>query len=297
MRVAVTGGSGAIGRYVCDEYAKVGHEVVSLDQMPPPSQSVGFVRVNLGDLDAARAALAGFDLVVHLAAIPDPYNDPAMQVITVNTAINYAVFEAVRHNQIPRIIYGCSDSSTGFGIHNAPLKPRYVPLDEAHPLWPHESYSLSKHFGERMAEGYAAAYGIEAISLRYNWVWVARWRQKAAQIVADNRAGVFDPATAWLGGYISVRDVARACLAAANYRFPPSQEIPYEAFFLTAANTSYAIPTLDLLRAIYGELPPQKDVAYFANAPFATVFDIRKAEQLLGWTPRDRWQNFEEWEF
>jgi UDP-glucose 4-epimerase len=139
------------------------------------------------------------------------------------------------------------------------LKPRYVPMDEAHPLWPHESYSLSKHFGERMAEGYAAAYGIEAISLRYNWVWVARWRQKAAQIVADNRAGVFDPATAWLGGYISVRDVARACLAAANYRFPSGQEIPYEAFFLTAANTSYAIPTLDLLRAIYGELPPQKD--------------------------------------
>ena len=183
-----------------------------------------------------------------------------------------------------------------FGIHNRALKPLYVPIDEEHPLWPHESYSLSKHFGERMAESYAAAYGIEAISLRYNWVWVERWREKAARLVADNRAGIFDPATAWLGGYISVRDVARGCLAAANYHFPAQQAIPYAAFFLTAANTSYALPTLDLLRAIYGEAPPQKDPDYFAADPYATVFDIRKAERRLGWTPQDRWQTFAGWE-
>lgn len=296
MRVAVTGGSGAIGRYVCDEYLAAGHEVVSIDRTPP-MREMGFVQADLTNLDEACAALAGFELVVHLAAIPDPYNNPEMEVITTNTAINYAVFEAARRNGIRRIVYGCSDSSTGFGIHNTALKPLYVPIDEAHPLWPHESYSLSKHFGERMAESYAAAYGIEAISLRYNWVWVARWREKAARLVAENRAGIFDPTTAWLGGYISVRDVARACLAAASYRFPAEQAIAYEAFFLTAANTSYAIPTLDLLRAIYDELPPQQDPGYFVADPYATLFDIRKAERLLGWTPQERWQNFEAWVF
>ena len=295
IRVAVTGGSGAIGRYVCAEYLRAGYVVVSLDRTPPV-QDVGFVPVDLRDLEASCAALTGFDLVVHLAAIPDPYNDPPMQVITTNTAINYAVFEAVRRNGIRRVVYGCSDSSTGFGIHNTALKPLYVPIDEEHPLWPHESYSLSKHFGERMAESYAAAYGIEAISLRYNWVWVERWRAKAARLVADNRAGILDLTTAWLGGYISVRDVARACLAAAHYRFPAEQTIPYAAVFLTAANTSYALPTLDLLRAIYGELPPLKEPDYFAADPYATLFDIRKAERLLGWTPQDRWQNFEAWE-
>ncbi len=296
MRVAVTGGSGAIGRYVCSEYLTAGYEVVSLDRTPPPLPGVGFVAVDLTNLEAACTSLAGFDLVVHLAAIPDPYRNPEMEVITTNTAINYAVFEAVRRNRIPRIVYGCSDSSTGFGIHNAALKPLYVPIDEAHPLWPHESYSLSKHFGERMAESYAVAYGIQAISLRYNWVWVARWREKAAQMVADNRAGIFDQSTAWLGGYISARDVARACLAAGTYRFPAEQAITYEAFFLTAANTSYGLPTLELLAAIYGNLPPQKEPAYFVADPFATVFDIRKAARLLGWTPRDRWQDFETWE-
>lgn len=300
MRIGVTGGSGAIGRYVCDELVNAGHEVVALDRVPPSGaigEQANYLEVDLCDLEATGSALVNFDQVVHLAAIPDPFNDPPVEVISVNTAINFCVFEALRLNQIPRVIYGCSDSSTGFGIHNAALKPLYVPIDEEHPLWPHESYSLSKHFGERMAETYAKAYGIEAISLRYNWVWVQRWVEKAAQTVAAANAGYVDQESVWIGGYISVRDVARAVVAASNYRFPSEQEIPYEAFFLTAANTHYGLPTLDLLRTIYGEVPPLKDADYYANDPFASVFDLRKAQRLLEWRPQDRWQNFEEWEF
>ncbi|MCB0106382.1 MAG: NAD-dependent epimerase/dehydratase family protein [Caldilineaceae bacterium] len=300
MRIGVTGGSGAIGRYVCDELLTAGHEVVSLDRMPPAGAiggTAGYIEVDLRDLEASCAALAGFDQVVHLAAIPDPYNDPPVQVISVNTAINYAVFEALRVNQIPRVIYGCSDSSTGFGIHNATLKPLYVPIDEEHPLWPHESYSLSKHFGERMAETYAKAYGLEALSLRYNWVWVQRWYEKAARVVATARNEELGSDEVWVGGYISVRDVARAVLAASNYRFPAEQEVCYEAFFFTAANTSYGVPTLELLKAIYGEVPPLKEADYYERNPYASVYDLRKAERLLGWTPRDRWQAFEQFEF
>ena len=35
MKVAVTGGSGAIGSYVCDELALAGHNVTSLDLARP----------------------------------------------------------------------------------------------------------------------------------------------------------------------------------------------------------------------------------------------------------------------
>jgi nucleoside-diphosphate-sugar epimerase len=78
MRIAVTGGSGAIGHYVCDEFVRAGHTVVSLDRTPPAS-GIGFVQVDLRDLEQACAALLGFDQVVHLAAIPDPYNDPPLK--------------------------------------------------------------------------------------------------------------------------------------------------------------------------------------------------------------------------
>ncbi|MEZ4659121.1 MAG: NAD(P)-dependent oxidoreductase [Caldilineaceae bacterium] len=300
MRIGVTGGSGAIGRYVCDELLQAGHDVISLDRIPPSGKiggNAGYIEVDLGDLEASCAALAGFDQIVHLAAIPDPYFDPPVKVISVNTAINFCVFEAARLNGIQRVIYGCSDSSTGFGIHNTPLRPLYAPIDEEHPLWPHESYSLSKHFGERMAETYAKAYGLEALSLRYNWVWVQRWHEKAARTVAAARNEEWGADEVWVGGYISVRDVARAVLAASNYHFPADQEVRYEAFFFTAANTSYGIPTLELLKEIYGEAPPLKEADYYARNPFASVYDLRKAERLLGWRPQDSWQDFEKLEF
>jgi len=214
-----------------------------------------------------------------------------------NTAINYAVFEAVRRNNIPRIVYGCSDSSTGFGIHNAPLKPLYVPIDEAHPLWPHESYSLSKHFGERMGRelrrGLWDGGHFPALQLGLGSALAGEGSPNGG----GESGGYLRPGHGLAGRLHFRADVARACLAAASYRFPAEQAIAYEAFFLTAANTSYAIPTLELLGAIYGDLPPQKDPDYFAADPYATIFDIRKAERLLGWTPKDLWQNFEMWEF
>jgi len=296
MRVAITGGSGAIGIFACDEFVRAGHEVVSIDRVAPKSD-VAFTHVNLLDREQTQTALKGFDVVVHLAAIPDPFNDPPEVVIGENTRSSFNVFEAAWRNGIPRVIYGCSDSSTGFGIHNVVLKPLYVPIDEEHPLWPHECYSLSKHFGERMAETYAKAYGLETISLRYQYVFVDRVQKRATEQAARARSGVFDPKTAWFGGYISVRDVARACLAAANYRFGAKADGPYEAFFLSARNTLYPVPTLELLRAIYGELPRIKDTSYYENDPYASLYDIGKARQLLGWEPKDAWANFEQIEF
>jgi UDP-glucose 4-epimerase len=296
MRVAVTGGSGAIGRYVCDELDHGGHEVVAVDRVPPVRDQA-FIDVNLLKREETLEALDGFDAVVHLAAIPDSFSDPPEVVIGENTVSTFNVFEAVRENGIRRVVYGCSDSSTGFGIHNVALTPLYLPVDEGHPLWPHESYSLSKHFGERMAQTYAKAYGIEAISLRYQYVFIERTKKGAAEQVRRARADIFDPETAWLGGYISVRDVARACLAGVDYPFEAGRDEPFEAFFLSARNTLYPVPTLEVAEAIWGEVPALKDPIYYDEDPYAPMYDIRKAERLLGWVPRDEWKDFEQLEF
>ena len=297
MRIAVTGGAGAIGTHVCDELMRADHDVLCLDNRAPRT-SVTYQQVDLTVLGEARRSIQGCQQVVHLAAIPDPYGgDLPETVLGVNTVLSYNVFEASRLEGVERVIYGCSESSTGFGIHHVKLEPRYVPIDEAHPLWPHETYSLSKHFGERIGANYARAFGLEVISLRYVWVWSRRAVDAARQIVAQSRAGQFPESVDGFGAHIAVRDVARACAAAAAYRFPPSDDPPIETFFLAAKDTFYPVPTMQVLSAYLGHLPPIRDQAYFEENPYASVFDIRKAQRLLGWEPLHGWQSFDTWEF
>jgi nucleoside-diphosphate-sugar epimerase len=299
MRIAVTGGAGDIGTRVCDELVRAGHEVLCLD-VRPPGLDVPHRVVDLLQLQTACEALAGAEQVVHLAAIPTPFRgDPPDRLIGTNTVLSYNVYEAARLGGVRRVIYGCSDSSTGFGVHHVSLKPEYVPIDEEHPLWPHEAYSLSKHFGERIGALYAKAFGLETISLRYMWVWLERDREAIERVLAAARQGTrLDRLSDkdWFGGHIAVRDVARGVAAAAAYRFGAGTEVPFEAFFLSARDTFHTIPTLDVLASAFPEPPPVRDPGYFESNPNACVFDIRKAKRLLGWEPSLHWRDAERWE-
>ena len=299
MKIAVTGGSGAIGRVVCDELMRAGHEMRCLDRVEPNFE-VEFQQVDLTQLGEAQKAVRGCDQIVHLAAIPDPFGGDRLEdVFGINTTSSYCVFEAARLEEIGRVVYGCSESSTGFGIHHVKLMPEYVPIDEEHPLWPHESYSLSKHFGERIGVNYAKAFGMEVISLRYVWVWTKWVEEGARQIIDRARTGDVPEEVGGFGAYIGVRDVASACARSVAYVFPEGDGVPFEAFFLAARSPFFPLPTLELLERSLGECPPVRDEAYFEADPFASVFDLRKAKRLLGWEPKCDWRetDLDEWEF
>jgi len=297
MRILVTGGSGAIGAYVIKDLLDHGFEPTILDAREPRVHKgqVPFVQCDLMDLPATIEAIKGYDVVVHLAAIPTPFNDPPDRVLGVNMVTCFNVLEAVRLNEIPRIVYGCSESSTGFGIHNVELEPLYLPIDEAHPCWPHESYSFSKRFGEVMTENYARAYGIEAISLRYCWVWLERDADAIHTNIAAGLRGEMDPKN-WFGGFIAPHDVAQAVRLAASYEFAGDMAFPFEAFYFTAETTFLPVPTLEALASHFDPMPEIRSPEYYAENPFAPPFDIRKAKRLLGFKPTKDWRTFDAWE-
>lgn len=296
MRILLTGGSGMIGQYVAAALSRAGHLVTIVDLRPPREarEGVTFAACDLTDYNATRAVIGGTDIVVHLAAIPNPQNDPPERVLAVNTVSTFNVLEAVRYNGLRRVVYGCSESSSGFGIHYVNLKPLYLPIDEEHPCWPHETYSISKRFGEEMLAWYTRAYGFEGISLRYAWVWTQRDDEGVRALVQRHRAGQWNSAS-WFGAYIAPHDVAQAVNLACAYNFPSEAEIKFEPFYLTAADTFYPVPTLQVLERIYGELPPVKDTNYFDREPFNSVFDNRKAQRMLGYRAAKSWRSYEDW--
>ena len=98
MNILVTGGAGAIGRYVVQDLAAHGFVPTILDLGPVPERDDGiaYVQCDLMDLNATLDVVRGYDVVVHLAAIPNPYSDPPDRVMAVNTVTTFNVLEAIR---------------------------------------------------------------------------------------------------------------------------------------------------------------------------------------------------------
>lgn len=284
MNVIVTGGSGLVGRYVIRELLDHKIDVINVDVHPSKDHpDVPFRHVDLLDAAATRAALSDADAVVHLAAIPNPDKDPGERVMAVNMVTTYNVLEAVRENAIPRIVYGGSESASGFGIHRVEHVPLYVPIDEEHPSWPHETYSFTKYFGELMCREYARADKLDVVSLRYGWVWFREQRESLLKVVEQRNDPGF---RRHFGAYTFAEDVAQAVRLALDYSLP-KPDVPFEAFYILAAEPFYAGPTLEAIRNAYGDqTPPAKPPDYFENNPRASAFNIGKARRLLGYEPR-----------
>ncbi|HZK59729.1 MAG TPA: NAD(P)-dependent oxidoreductase, partial [Cryobacterium sp.] len=77
MRIAVTGGSGKLGRSVVERLHAEGHHVINLDLAGIRGER--FVRTDLADYGQVIDAISGiddradgFDAIVHLGAIPAP---------------------------------------------------------------------------------------------------------------------------------------------------------------------------------------------------------------------------------
>lgn len=286
MKVLVTGGSGNVGGYVLAEL-RGQHDVTVLDPKPS-TRHPDLPRLAVDLLDPAQvlAAVRGYDAVVHLAAIPNPYADPAGRVMAVNTASTLNLLEAMRANGVPRLVYACSESASGFGIHHVAHRPLYLPIDEKHPCWPHETYSLSKYFGEVMGQEYSRAYGIEVVSLRYGWVWFDWEKAERRKQLGQRQRDTGD----WFNAYVFAQDVAQAFRLALAYRLDAKP--PFEAFYILAADAFDDIDSVKTIHALYPDAPPRIDAEYFRRDPHASFFDTTKAREKLGYRPQHSWREW-----
>jgi len=283
MNILVTGGGGDIGGEVVSNLCET-HSVSILDvQKSPRHSDLPFLEVDLMDANKVKSLVRGFDVVVHLAAIPDPFSDPAELVFRVNCMAIFNILEAIRANNIPRIVYGCSESASGFGIRNRSYKPRYLPIDEEHPSWPHESYGMSKYFGELMCQQYSMAYDLEAISLRYAWAWGGGRNISSWKSILERGSGGGDKD--WLGAWVATSDIAQSILKSCEFEFSDGQSL-FERFYVTARDNFTDLTTLELIDLNWPDDPPKVlQPELFEVNPKASLFDYRKATRMLGYVP------------
>ena len=121
---------------------------------------IGVSRNNGYDLEDPRSLdeLQPASWIVHLAGrvgVPESWNDPAgfyrTNISTTLTVAEYARRTGARVLLLSSYLYG---------------KPKYLPVDETHPLQPSSPYARSKAASEEVLKGFAADYSIPAVILR-----------------------------------------------------------------------------------------------------------------------------------
>jgi len=273
--VLVTGGSGAVGRYVVDELLQHGYRVGVLDLIAPQSAQLVFHEADVLDLAAVRRAMAGYDAVVHVAGIPHPLNDPAKRVFDVNVNGTFNVLEAAAAQGIRRFVMTSSESTLGFAFMTHAMAPLAVPVDEQHPSRPQDPYGLSKVVCEQICRSYSAQYQMRTVCLRAPWIWLPEEAQRAfyQSLVTD-----YDNWYKNLWTFVDVRDVARAHRLALESQ----GDTLHEAFFITAADNWTGQDSRALLARFY----PGVEAINPALVGAGSLISHAKAARLLGYAPQ-----------
>jgi nucleoside-diphosphate-sugar epimerase len=125
--VAVTGGSGKLGRAVVAALIEEGWTVVNFDRVPSSDSRARFIRTDLTDYGQVVEALSGIDevhsgvnAVVHLAAIPGATFAPNVATFDNNLASTFHVFQAAKLFKIHNLIWASSETLLGYPFSNAP---------------------------------------------------------------------------------------------------------------------------------------------------------------------------------
>lgn len=165
----VTGGAGFIGSHLVERLIHDGAQVRVLDNFSSGKASnldhlrreVEVIEGDLRDSDVTRRAMAGIDVVFHLAAVPSvprSIADPET-AIDVNTRGTLGLLLAARDVGCRRVVFASSSSVYG----DTPELPKRETMTP-NPLSP---YAVSKLSAEQLCRVFTNVYGLETVALRY----------------------------------------------------------------------------------------------------------------------------------
>lgn len=172
MRYFVTGCAGFIGSHVVDRLLQQGHDVVGYDNfstgnlqfLENAQQSSNFTlrKNDLLDHNALNAAMQNCDAVFHLAANADvrfgthhPNKD-----LEQNTVATFNVLEAMRANNVKKIIFASTGSIYG--------ESTLIPTPENAPFPVQTSlYGASKLAGEGLIAAYCEGFNFQSYIFRF----------------------------------------------------------------------------------------------------------------------------------
>ncbi len=297
----VTGGAGFIGSHLVDRLLKEGWQVTVVDNFDPfydPAikrknisthfdyETYRLLEIDIRDMEALQEKLTDdYDVIVHLAAkagVRPSIQDPiGYQEVNVKGTQN--LLEFARHRGIKQFIFG--SSSSVYGVNpNVPWK------EDDCVLKPISPYASTKVSGELLGHVYSYLYEIRFIALRFFTVYGPRQRpdlaiHKFAQLMLKG-----EPLPIYGDGssrrdYTYIDDIIEGVRKAMDYT-----DTLYEVINL---GNNQTVSLLEMVRTLEEALGIKAKLEFLPPQPGdvpQTWADMKKAERLLGFKPKTRFE-------
>jgi nucleoside-diphosphate-sugar epimerase len=238
--ILVTGATGFIGSHLVETLQAAGYEVRAMAHYrssPDLGNLTADCEVVRGDIRDERFvddAVAGCELVIHLAALVDvglSFRTPRSYLDTnVGGCLN--ILEGCRKHSVPLITTSSSE------VYGTAVQ---TPMDENHPLRPRSPYAASKLASDNLARSYHLGFGIPVVILRPFNTYGPRQSDRAIipsiikQLGQEVHVGNLESQRDWL--YVS--DSCAAYLAAIRF-----MDVLNGGVFNIGTGISYTVRTL-----------------------------------------------------
>jgi len=287
MKVLVTGGAGFIGSHVVDALVRQGYQVVVVDNLSTGRPENINPAATFYQADISNSELEEIfekerpELINHQAAqtviqksMEDPVFDAKQNILG---SLNL-VLQCLRFG-VKKIIYASS-----VGVYG---EPKYLPLDENHPVNPISYYGISKHTAEHYLHLAHLQHMLSYVVLRYSNVYGPRQSPEGEagvvaiftrQMLHGERPTIFGKGDK-TRDYVHVSDVVTANLLA------------MEGDGNGVYNLGTGVETSDQeMFNLLAELTGYQGKPHYAPVREGEIYkiylDSSKAQKELGWQPR-----------
>jgi nucleoside-diphosphate-sugar epimerase len=295
--VLITGGSGFIGSHVAQALSEVGIKLKILDHFKSKDHSIWIkhnffadlkdieiVKGNILDGNLLYRSLENIDAVIHLASINDiPYSIKApINVFRTNCTGTMTLLEQCRllSKTIKCIILISS-------AHVYLMPPKYLPIDENHPLNALTPYGVSKIFQDLIFQTYYKHFQLPIIVLRSGLLFGER-QQKVKGVISSFIKNALEDKPIIIQGGKQTRDIYHITnLIHAILLSMSKKDAIGEVFNISG---EYERSIEDIAKEII-EFTKSKSTIYYSsyrrNERDATriLLDISKARKVLGYQP------------
>lgn len=291
MKYLVTGGAGFIGSHLCERLLELGHEVNALDAFipyyPKPLKEANqrkaleqpqyrFFPLDLRT-DNLREAVAGVDVIYHLAAMPGlvaSWTDFDLYQ-SCNLTATQRLLEAVKGSPtLKRFLYGSTSSVYG----------KFASGDETLPTKPVSPYGVTKLAGEHLAKAHLEIYGTPVVVVRFFSVYGPRQRPDMAYNIFIKALLQNQPVTVFgdgqqVRGNTYVTDCVAAILAATHAQLG-------ETYNIGGGEMVSVVDILRKLEAISGQRFEIKHEPGRIGDQRHTFADTTKLRRHFDWQPQ-----------